>query len=80
MAPEKLTLPVGGRLRKSGSAKNLSGSTKNANQPTIKQPPPGTNRSQLSNSSSVRKGKLITLDGRLLSSTDSKEVSVRSLI
>lgn len=89
MPAEKLTLPVGGKLRKSGSAKNLSGSSKPVaksavkpainpvvNQPTIKQPIPNSNRSQMSNTPSVRKGKLMSLDGRLLSSTDTKEMNV----
>lgn len=84
MPAEKLQLPVGGRMRKSGSAKNLaSGQAKSPTRPKpntiIKQPTIiNTNRSQISNSTVRRKGggKLMTLDGKLISASDNPEINV----
>lgn len=82
MPAEKLQLPVGGKMRKSGSAKNLSIKSP-AKSPTLKHPPPmlHTNRSQVSNLNSVRRGgRIVGLDGRVISATDNPEVNVSIFI
>lgn len=84
------TLPVAGRSKKDESFKNLSGSQAASNTPKtatgsrsgikLALDLPTTTRSQVSNAPSDRKGRVMTLDGKLLGSTNRKEVNVSLII